>query len=58
MKASWKASRGVHAFRLVNSAALKTLNCVVMSKVRFVIIKPLGANFGCSLCCISGLAFV
>jgi hypothetical protein len=32
MKASWLASRGVHAFRLVNSAALKTLNGVVMSK--------------------------
>jgi hypothetical protein len=32
MKASWLASRGVLAFRLVNSTALKTLNCVVMSK--------------------------
>jgi hypothetical protein len=32
MKASWLASRGVPAFRLVNSVVLKTLNYVVMSK--------------------------
>jgi hypothetical protein len=32
MKASWLASRGVLAFRLVNSAVSKTLNCVVISK--------------------------
>jgi hypothetical protein len=32
MKASWLASRGVLAVRLVNSAVSKTLNYVVMSK--------------------------
>jgi hypothetical protein len=32
MKAYWLASRGVLAFRLVNSAVSKTLNYVVMSK--------------------------
>jgi hypothetical protein len=32
MKASWLASRGVLAFRLVNSAVSETLNYSVMTK--------------------------
>jgi hypothetical protein len=36
------ASCGVLAFRLVNSAVSKTLNYVMVTKLRFVINKPLG----------------
>jgi hypothetical protein len=32
MKASWLASHGVSAFRLIIFVVLKTLNCVVMLK--------------------------